>query len=220
LARDALDAIGNATKEERGSRANQTHDVEKLVRDLQNPDFAVRQAAVDVLKELGRKASKAVPALINALHDFNRHVRVGAADALGAMGAEASRAEGPLLKILQTEPEDFFIYIPVALALGRIRPDQAKEAIPTLLKALKNDTFRVDAAATLAELSPEHRRMAAMMLSWSLRRSTDVFKAGMAAEKLGQLNAKESQQALEDALEDTDKSLRTEASNALLKMGS
>jgi HEAT repeat protein len=111
------------------------------------------EIAVGIDKPL---ATEAVALLASALADASAGVRRQAAHALGNVGAEAA----PALKGLRdrVNDEDAGARLQVAIALGQIDPKAAREAVPTLLKALpqarsrSGPGFNQDVAAALAAI--------------------------------------------------------------------
>lgn len=116
-------------------------------------------------------ATEAISLLTAALADESAGVRQQGATALGNVGADAAVA----LKGLQdrVNDADAGVRLQVAIALGRIDPTAAREAIPTLLKALTQranrggPSFNQDVAAALAAIG------AVEPLLEALEKSTD-----------------------------------------------
>ena len=71
----------------------QEQQVERLIKELQDPDSDVRSIAAVTLGEMGPEAKDAVPALIQLLQDQSSDVRLNAAVALKNIGTpEALKA--------------------------------------------------------------------------------------------------------------------------------
>jgi HEAT repeat protein len=66
--------------------------VEQWIADLKDKDWNVRFWAAEALGDIGPKAEKAVPALIQAFNDKESMVRQYAAIALGKIGPKAAKA--------------------------------------------------------------------------------------------------------------------------------
>ncbi len=96
-----------------------------LVPLLQDPSKEIRLTAASSLIYVG--STEQVPALTMALRDPETEVRLAAVDALGRIQDE--RAVGPLLALLQTEPEPYS----VIWALGNIGSNQSLDALTPLL---------------------------------------------------------------------------------------
>ncbi|MCW8128853.1 MAG: HEAT repeat domain-containing protein, partial [Planctomycetota bacterium] len=69
-----------------------------LIRDLGSNDRAARLLAAEGLRDQGRSAAAAVPALAKLLEDDDGRVRTAAAEALGAIGAPSMPALFTYLK--------------------------------------------------------------------------------------------------------------------------
>ncbi|HYH63475.1 MAG TPA: HEAT repeat domain-containing protein, partial [Urbifossiella sp.] len=114
-------------------------------------------------------AAEAVALLTTALADGNAGVRRQAALALGNVGAEAAVAVKGLRD--RVNDEDAAVRLQVAVALGKIDPPSAREAIPTLLKALTQRAnrggppFNTDVATALAAIGAVEPLLAALETS-------------------------------------------------------
>ncbi len=83
---------------------------------------------------LGPAAKPAVPALINLLHDRDRHVRASAAQCLSLIGPEATNAVPALIKALNEEGNGYGpVLINSMLALGAIH-SEPDSVVPVLLE--------------------------------------------------------------------------------------
>lgn len=136
---------------------------------LENGADGQRCDAADRLKEMGPWAAQAVPALVNAVkNDSYEYARCNAAEALGEIGPQAAPAIPALATALEEnesdyvaaravealgkigdpkaiavliaglENEDSYVRMHAVWALETFGP-KAKAAIPTLVRALKND---------------------------------------------------------------------------------
>ena len=72
---------------------------------LKARDPAARIAAADSLSRMHWRATRGIPALIDALKDEETKVRVAAAHALGTLAGKCQNAVTPLLSALPGEPE-------------------------------------------------------------------------------------------------------------------
>lgn len=115
-------------------------DVERLIELLRSDSVEVRRNAANALREFGEQAKPAVSTLTELLKtDDDKWVRVNAAEALGDIGD--SSAVPVLIKTLmeglfEREGED--LCCAASSALGQI-DEPAKEAVPTLIEALRNE---------------------------------------------------------------------------------
>ena len=117
-----------------------------LIRSLSEEDPALRLNAVVVLKHIGPGAKSAVTSLVARLKDSDFVIRFNAAQALGAIGPGASAAISSLIECLGSEKDDE-VRSHLAHALGEFR---AKDAVPALIKALKNGDGKVCVETALA----------------------------------------------------------------------
>jgi WD40 repeat protein/HEAT repeat protein len=112
-----------------------------------------REESIRMLAEgaLGQLGAKAVPSLVQRLHDENVNRRRTAADALGTIGPAAERAISDLDKVL-VEDDKTAVRRAAAYALGHI----GAKALPTLVARLAHtdDTVRMLAAVGLGEMGP------------------------------------------------------------------
>jgi HEAT repeat protein len=129
-------------------------------RGLKSKDVAARRRAIGQLREMGRAASDALPALLAALDDADRQIRGGACQALTFLGPKARSAVPRLIDALDNPDER----IAFALALRSIGP----AAVPALLRAIKDDKrprVRAGAARTLGLLHDELETVPAELLA-------------------------------------------------------
>lgn len=134
--------------------------IDKLVTQLKDPDSGIRARAAVSLSQMNPPSKDALPFLVAALADNNLNVRYWAATALKKFGPEATGAVPGLIGALKTFPggkpelEGPVRYFPdvrsvSAEALGAIGPG-AKEAIPALEEATKDEDKDVQSAAIAA----------------------------------------------------------------------
>jgi HEAT repeat protein len=107
-----------------------------------------REMLASIIKALGRRGSKAVPALIGALDDRHQEVRKAAAEALGEIGDP--QAIEPLLQAMIREKEG---PNPYKWAVLRFQTAAVDHLLPLL--SHEDTTIRVQAAQMLAELGDE-----------------------------------------------------------------
>ena len=96
-----------------------------LILELSDPHVATRCEAAEVLRNLGRDAAEATPALITAIRDADKAVRLRAAEALGQIGPSAETAVLALTELLRDAEKD--VRWSAAEALGRIGSATAKQ---------------------------------------------------------------------------------------------
>ena len=91
----------------------------------------------------------ALPALVDALRDFDAEVAGWAAQAVGNMGASATAAVGPLINLLTATEKGG--RISACMALGQIGPG-AKAALPALRTALSDPAVNRCAARSIQRI--------------------------------------------------------------------
>ncbi|WP_414621128.1 HEAT repeat domain-containing protein [Calothrix sp. CCY 0018] len=114
--------------------------------------------AINRIRDLGKEAKAAIPALIKALDDKDGSIRSAAIYALGNMGAEAKAAKPKLVAILQNQQENNEYRENAAMALGEMRKDAAS-TVPVLIDILENKqnpkTLAVSAALALDKIDAQ-----------------------------------------------------------------
>lgn len=108
--------------------------VDFLIPALEAKDWWARDAAAEVLGDMGLDAQKAVPALMSAVQDESEAVRSHAAEALGTTGQRCDTAVPALIAASQDAEES--VRRNAVFALTRLGP-HAKDAV----NALKNVLF-------------------------------------------------------------------------------
>jgi HEAT repeat protein len=168
--------------------------------------------AIGVDKQL---ATDAIGLLATALADENAGVRRQAAIGLGNVGPEAAFALNGLRD--RVNDTDAAVRLQVAVALGKIDPRAAREAIPTLLKALTQPRSRggppynPDVATALAAIG------AVEPLLEALEKSTDegtVAGVTFALVRMGP-RAKGAFKLLQGALQHRDAGVRQRSADAM-----
>jgi HEAT repeat protein len=152
-----------------------------LIQLLKHKNLQERESAVVTLGSMGKDAKQAAPALVELLKDEEISVRREAAWALGEIEAEAKDAAPALISALKDM--DFFdqagktlekmgvkalpfliralndknddVRSRVIKAIGKLGPE-AVEAVPALIKVVKEDKFvSLEAAGTLGDIGPK-----------------------------------------------------------------
>ena len=210
----------------------QEQQVERLIKELQDPDSDVRSIAAVTLGEIGSEAKDAVPALIQLLQDQDAEgfVRANAALALREIGPEAKDAVPALIQALQDQ--DKYVRRDAAGALGEIgtpgaikaakdryRAVVSEDEVPALIEALQGQDkdVRVNAAVTLREIVSED---AVPALIQALQGQDEWVRVN-AAWALGEIgeSAKDAVPALLQALQDQNKDVRKDVARALGNIG-
>jgi HEAT repeat protein len=180
----------------------------------------LRGGVAYILGCIGPPAAPATNALAKLIDDKDARVANEAVLALASIGPGAKDAVPALVKVLQQGSDEKSIFSSVAYALGKIGPDAAAAA-PVLLNLLNHSDrdLALVSAWSLTQIQPASAQIAA--------KAAPVLVAGLAAplalsrqwaaEALGSLGprAKEAVPALQKALTDEDKEVRTAAKKAL-----
>ncbi len=127
-----------------------------------------------------RKDARAVPVLIEALHDADASVRTEAAQALAHI--ESSQAGDALLtQYLKEDSKGAKEWEVIALGAVKYRP-----AIPQLIQALQVEHLRTYAALALGELKAKEAKEAVQR---ALDHETDPYEVKMMTKALKELEA-------------------------------
>lgn len=106
------------------------------VREVKNPDPALSEVAIRTIMLFGEDASKeASGALIDALSFTDTSLRVNACITLAMIGVDQShvaRAVSALARLMRDDPQSIVRFY-AAVTLGRLKPDEARAAIPDLV---------------------------------------------------------------------------------------
>lgn len=108
--------------------------VSQLIEMLKSKDSKTKIKGATGLRDKGKSAKSAIPALIEALNEKDYKVLESVRDALGAMGAEAIP---PLTKVMRDTKSP--LRSQAIRALGKVGP-AAKNVVPELLTVLKKET--------------------------------------------------------------------------------
>jgi HEAT repeat protein len=121
---------------------------------LSGEEEGVRYGACQLIVRIGRKATTAVPRLVELLNDPVPQVQLAAVEALGAIGPAAKDAVPALLKKMEGDDVDL---ARAATRTLRVFGPASAPAVPALAKALKSNdqNFCIEAAQALAAIGPE-----------------------------------------------------------------
>jgi HEAT repeat protein len=182
---------------------------------LELKDRGNREKAIKALTTIGPAAAKAAPALLKVLDENDDEaVQSEAAEAIGMIGPPASAAT----PLLITRLKSFRIRLSAGKALGAMGP----EAVPALIKALKDEdsVVRGYAARALGEIGPAAKD-AIPALARGLRDSGDFILGNVGeqmASALGQIGTA-AVPTLTEALKDRDWKVRWTAAFGLHSAG-
>jgi HEAT repeat protein len=109
--------------------------VQAMIDNLKHADYRVRLAAVDTLETFGAQAEAAIPALVEALRDYNKFVRWGSARTLGRLHPRQADLVVPGLMRMLDDREDPSVRIAAASAL-ELYGEHARKAVPTLARVI------------------------------------------------------------------------------------
>jgi len=127
--------------------------VAALIEALKDDIDGIRDNAAEVLKGMGESAKPAIPALLDLLSDKEVRVRISAINALHQIGAGA-KAVPAVSRLLQDESG--YVRMTAFDYLGKLKPEEIKEAIPALIAALKEPHAAIQnrAIGLLAQIGP------------------------------------------------------------------
>ncbi len=118
----------------------------QLTEAVDDPEISVRGDAVFALERSKADAQRAVAALVRALRDESPKIRASAALALSEIGSKDDDARAALVEAFANS--DNATRAEAVAALGSV--GQAKDVVPTLLRALKDPRSQVRRAAVEA----------------------------------------------------------------------
>ena len=126
--------------------------VPRLVKVLKDKDDNVRRNVAEALAQMGSVSREYLPEVTEALKDPNSDVRVAVLATIRNMGPEADKAVPALVRLLK-EDKETQVRQKAALTLGHLG-NLAKDAVPALAAALKDESVlvRAEAAAALAQM--------------------------------------------------------------------
>ncbi len=109
--------------------------IRTMIENLKHPDYRVRLASVDTLETFGRLAEPAIPALVEALCDYNKFVRWSSVRTLGRLNPRRADEVVPGLMRLLDDREDPSVRIAAAQAL-ELYGEHASKAVPLLARVI------------------------------------------------------------------------------------
>ncbi|HEY7330883.1 MAG TPA: HEAT repeat domain-containing protein [Gemmataceae bacterium] len=109
--------------------------IQAMVENLKHPDYRVRLAAVDTLETFSTQSAPAIPALVEALRDYNKFVRWSAARTLGRLHPRRADEVVPGLMRMLDDREDPSVRIAALQAL-ELYGEHAKKAVPLLARVI------------------------------------------------------------------------------------
>jgi hypothetical protein len=124
----------------------------ELGQSLSDSDPVTRGMAAIALRDKGKEALPALPALIAALKDSDPNVRLMSGNAIAGIGPEAAPAVPALMEAASVKTEEIQVLRSYALALGAIGKPAAVPAIPLLKELAKTPRVRWAAEASLKKL--------------------------------------------------------------------
>lgn len=111
--------------------------VADLAKALADPNPVTRGLAAMALRDLGKAALPALPALIKALADPDPNVRLMSGNAIAAIGKDAAPAVPALMTACSVKNEQIHVLRACASALGAIGKPAATPALPLLKELAK-----------------------------------------------------------------------------------
>ena len=187
-------------------------DPQSLVKDLSHRDEKVRARAAFKLGEMGKGATVAVPALIEALEDDNVDVVIWSMHALGEIGPEAKSAVPVLQKKLSAD--NFNIRNLAKFALEKI----GEHSVPAIIDKLSADNRNTRKEA--AELLIKIGKPALAELRKSALSHKDYKARYWCTHAIGELDpaSKETAELMEKLKKDKSSAVREKAVEILDKM--
>ena len=194
--------------------------INTMIENLKHADYRVRLAAVDTLETYGRLAEPAIPALVEALRDYNKFVRWSAARTLGRLNPRRADEVVPGLMRLLDDREDPSVRIAAAKAL-ELYGEHAKKAVPLLARVInRGDKEYILAILTTIQGIGTDAAPALPNVAWILSDRTQPPSVRKeAANTLGRFGAlaKDQLPVLRDVMNnDPDEEVRNAASLAVL----
>jgi HEAT repeat protein len=156
--------------------------VEAIGDSLDDPDEAVRYAALWALRDLGEDGRAVVPALVRRLEDPTDHLRFLAADCLGGIGPAAQPAVPALLDLFRRTPDG---RVRIARTLALLGGPAVREALPLLIaelaRRLGDPEDCVDLAVTLSRFGAEARDAVPLLTALLANANTDIRRTALTA---------------------------------------
>src|SRR5437762_1315738 len=180
---------------------------------LKNANLARRLEATEAIAELGPKAQKAVPALIEALKDSDEYVRLRVSSALTQVGKPAAPALVEALKQKDTNVRRMVLYA-MAIIAEQEKIDGAEKPLLGLLKD-EDVIVRIFAVRALGKLKAESATGPLL----DAMKKEDPFVRRSAAYALGDSGAKEAIKPLAGLLKEEDALIRRAGADSLGEIG-
>ncbi len=194
--------------------------VQKLIRQLQNPDVIARLSAAKELGRLGAAAAPAIPALQERTKDSDEDVRRVAENSLRTI--QAALAAGPSEQIQrlirELQAPDVIARLVAAKELGKLG-SAARDALPALQKAIQDPDadVRLVAANSVRLIQASSGQGQDLQKLIQQLSNADALVRMVAAKELAKMGAaaKVAVPGLQKLLQDPDEDVRRVASNAL-----
>lgn len=170
-------------------QAQQQRKLDRLVRNLSNPDPQHRKTAVVKLASLGSASAPAVPALLAPLLDPHEktEMRVAVAAALGEIGTETSEAITALLAVLRDGEAE--LQTVAARSLVRLGDQATAALIGVIHDPEAAESFKIIAVTTLASFDQDRlATLRSLIRILGDRQQSERVRAA-AAEALGAFGA-------------------------------
>jgi HEAT repeat protein len=190
----------------------------RLLERLKDSDPEMRKAAIFDLQGLRADAKQAIPALLDLLqHDENAGVRLIVLLALFDIDPHHHAVVPTLCQTLEDKAD--YVRKEAAKVLRKFGP-RAKQAVPALIRALKDREVRPWAAGALVAINPDDNVGLSTLIK-DLADPRDVAGRREAGRVLGSLGSKAgvAVPALRGALKDADSWVRQFAAKALREIG-
>lgn len=194
--------------------------IRAMIANLKHPDYRVRLASVDTLETFRNQAAPAIPALVEALRDYNKFVRWSAARALGRLNPRRADEVVPGLMRMLDDREDPSVRIAALQAL-ELYGEHAKKAVPLLARVInRGDKEYIVAVLKTIQGIGTDAAPALPNVGWILSDRTQPPSVRLeAAHTLGRFGplAKEQLPVLREIMtDDPDEDVRNAASMAVL----
>ncbi|BBM86258.1 HEAT repeat domain-containing protein [Candidatus Uabimicrobium amorphum] len=190
--------------------------VPALIPLIQDLDREIRESAVSALGEMREKAEKAVLPLISMLENPNPKIKCSAIEALGAIGEKTHLVVPTLVSMLKDQDTD--VVCSAASALGEIG-EQAEQAVLPLISKLQDQDVKRSAISALGTIGKKVHLVVPILIS--MLKYEDSYNKSHIFGALREMAEKEESvmEKLAILLKDQDEGVRSEAKNALIKIG-